>query len=427
MPPKAGTKEFDAQFQRSCASPLQEKPSRPEIDGAAVLARFVNTGVDAGEMTGAEMYAAIATLKKSKGPKGDALEADLMKISRQKDKKIRLVEWCAEQAKDLAASNPELGVASLGASPRAAPAMPRLDLQGATAVPVRMGPPKEAGVGDLIGQSPRREMPARPATAGSMTARGDFASGAAAAAPPKADLPAPPMTARAGGPGAPPADMSASLATFLSGKDHLQMSGAEYHSLLAWLKTKGHPELEDKLMRVKLLGDKKYQLVKHIREHCAHLAPGAAQVGAQVMQLQHDQAGLAPPQMQMQSFPAAQTPVQQQVQVPMQQMQQMQMQQMQPQQQQQQWQQPQQTPLQTPVRQPAQPAPAQPAPAPAAAPPAAAAPTQAGAGSVAHGVQALEATIGRLEESFAFAVECMTTDLNAAKEQLRQLKALAQN
>ena len=43
--------------------------------------------------------------------------------------------------------------------------------------------------------------------------------------------------------------------------------------------------------------------------------------------------------------------------------------------------------------------------------------------AVAHSVATLEATLQRLEESFAFAVECMQTDMAHAKEQLRALKA----
>ena len=43
--------------------------------------------------------------------------------------------------------------------------------------------------------------------------------------------------------------------------------------------------------------------------------------------------------------------------------------------------------------------------------------------AVAQSVATLEATLQRLEESFAFAVECMQTDMAHAREQLRQLKA----
>ena len=39
-------------------------------------------------------------------------------------------------------------------------------------------------------------------------------------------------------------------------------------------------------------------------------------------------------------------------------------------------------------------------------------------------VLALEATLGRLDESFSFAVECMQTDMAAAKAELAKLKAM---
>ena len=57
---------------------------------------------------------------------------------------------------------------------------------------------------------------------------------------------------------------------------------------------------------------------------------------------------------------------------------------------------------------------------------------QAAAGQVGLGggqpfvasVLALEATLGRLDESFSFAVECMQTDMAAAKAELAKLKAM---
>ena len=51
-----------------------------------------------------------------------------------------------------------------------------------------------------------------------------------------------------------------------------------------------------------------------------------------------------------------------------------------------------------------------------------AAPVQSG-GAVLEGIRTLEGTLGRLEESLNFAVECMRTDLAQAKAQLNQLKA----
>jgi hypothetical protein len=76
-----------------------------------------------------------------------------------------------------------------------------------------------------------------------------------------------------------------------------------------------------------------------------------------------------------------------------------------------------------------QPPPMMPQHAQVQAPPPMAAPMAPAPGAPPAGyaaaVTALETTIARLEESFAFAVECMQTDMAAAKEQLRQLKALA--
>lgn len=57
--------------------------------------------------------------------------------------------------------------------------------------------------------------------------------GAPTAAPP---LTARPATASDGNTAVAPVDMSAALATYLGGCDHLKMSGSEYYSLVAWLK-----------------------------------------------------------------------------------------------------------------------------------------------------------------------------------------------
>ena len=74
---------FSQQFERSVASPLQEvRAPRAVIDGTAVLARYAG-GVDAGDMSGAEMFAAIATIKKEEGHKGEALEASAANGARE--------------------------------------------------------------------------------------------------------------------------------------------------------------------------------------------------------------------------------------------------------------------------------------------------------------------------------------------------------
>lgn len=43
------------------------------------------------------------------------------------------------------------------------------------------------------------------------------------------------------------------------------MSGVEMFDLIGWLKSHGHSEIEDQLIRVRLQGDKKFQLCS-----CAH-------------------------------------------------------------------------------------------------------------------------------------------------------------
>ena len=167
-------------------------------------------------MSGAEFFAIVAHLKENHSG-GTGLETDLMKVKRQQDKRRHLIEWIQQQY-------------GTTAPPAAVPALPVSH------------PPLEQ-------QRPN-------------TARGDFAGGAAmknllAEAPPPT---APPATARAESVPQPalqpvpqPAkDMSPVVNQFVSGKDHLSMSGAEFHGLVAWLKTQGHPDVEDQLMRVKV-------------------------------------------------------------------------------------------------------------------------------------------------------------------------------
>lgn len=359
--------KFNAQFERSGGeSPmaLAEVP-RTTIDPAATFEAYSSGVRSATEMSGGELFALIGHIKKEHGAKGDALEAELMKISRQKDKKIRLMDWVAENIR--AAPSP-------AAPPPGTPGgMPKLQLAAA------MGTPQ----GKAFGERP-------------LTARPDYAGGnpitAAFSPPPPATAGS--QTARAHVPAAPP-DMSATVAEFVRGKEHMKMSGAEYYNLVAWLKTRGHNELEDKLMRVKLLGDKKFQLVKHMKETCAEMsAPAAGEAtppgvqagvvttpqGAQVLTVAH------PTNYDPHAPPTAHQP------------------------------------LAPPPQsfQPAQPAALPHAVAAPVSAPSAMAPPQT---SIVGCVAVLEQTVMRLEESFAFAVECMQTDLAAAKEQLRQLKA----
>eukprot|EP00966_Prymnesium_polylepis_P231601 5358329-Prymnesium_polylepis.1 len=59
------------------------------------------------------------------------------------------------------------------------------------------------------------------------------------------------------------------------GSPRAAVTGGEYHGLVAWLRAQGLGEIEDQLMRVKLLGDKKFQLTKFLKEHFPHGAVAA--------------------------------------------------------------------------------------------------------------------------------------------------------
>lgn len=87
---------FKAQFERSTSSPLAEVTApKVVLDGATVLDKYL-AGEAASAMTGAEFYAMVGHIKRQHGQKGDSLELELMKIPRQKDKKIRLIDWCTQ-------------------------------------------------------------------------------------------------------------------------------------------------------------------------------------------------------------------------------------------------------------------------------------------------------------------------------------------
>ena len=91
--------KYNAQFQRSVASPLQETaaPKAPALDGAVVLDKYIGQDMTvARSMTGAEFYSMVGHIKRQEGPRGEALEQELMKITRQADKKIRLVDWVTQ-------------------------------------------------------------------------------------------------------------------------------------------------------------------------------------------------------------------------------------------------------------------------------------------------------------------------------------------
>lgn len=77
--------------------------------------------------------------------------------------------------------------------------------------------------------------------------------------------------------GGPPAAVVSLLRAFYYGKDAQSMTGSEYHAIVAALSQRdpAHADLEDKLLLVRTLGDKKVRLVRHIRDHCGGLLDGA--------------------------------------------------------------------------------------------------------------------------------------------------------
>lgn len=196
------------------------------VDGATALDKVKQGACTEADMSGAEFFAIVGHLKENHSG-GQALETDLLKVKRQVDKRRALVQWVGEQFGAAKAPVPKLNVA----------------------------PPTNE-------QRPN-------------TARGDFAAPQAARpmpeAPPYAPQTARPSTAQS----VAVKDMTPSLNTFAAGKEHVQMTGGEYHGIVAWLKGNGHPEVEDQLMRVKLLGDKKYQLCKYLKENFPHGAAPA--------------------------------------------------------------------------------------------------------------------------------------------------------
>jgi hypothetical protein len=369
--------------------------ARTPLDGAVVLEKFV-AGAAPNSMSGAEFYAMVGHIKRQHGQKGEAIEAELMKIPRQMDKKIRLIDWIgANVAKPPgSASRPPAGTPS-GA--RASPGVGRLDMSGMARLDLSGA--MERDVGASLNSARERPQTARAAMGGDAMA--DLMAGSET--PRGGALTARPSTAS----GAAPPDMSVCLASYLSGRDHLKMSGAEYHSLVAWLMSKGHSDLEADLLKVKMLGDKKLHLVKYIKEKCAELSPGtmmpqmqqAAAPPAEVEQALY----AAPPPEPMHMGDAQVLPVHH---AP-------------PMQQQQQQPPPTVPPIAAMQQQLTDPI----AQAVAVIQQHAATPRGTMPASSVEGIEKLELFMSRLEESLGFAVECMQTDLAHAKEELRKLKA----
>lgn len=69
------------------------------------------------------------------------------------------------------------------------------------------------------------------------------------------------------------------LRAFYYGKDAQLMTGAEFHDLVAFLSQQpgvAHSDIEDRVLRLRTLGEKKACLAKHIREHCSKMQAGSA-------------------------------------------------------------------------------------------------------------------------------------------------------
>ena len=404
-----------SQFQRTITSPLAEiQTPREVLDGAATLDKYVREG-DGALMSGTEFYAIVGHLKRQHGPKGEALETELLKITRQKDKKLRLMEWVQQEVKSSAPPAYDAPVPVASVAPAApAPVMAHL---AAEAPPTPQARPRDmpaAGTPSI----PRVDLsmarldlglgggshgdampPQRPQTARPATSNHDSGSQMAGL------LSAPPQTARpatsSGGGAAAVADMSACLQSFHQGREHLKMSGAEYHGLVAWLKANGHGDIEDMLLKVRLLGDKKYQLAKYIREKCADLAPAGIEPAAAFTAVDAP-THMGPAQVLTLDAPVAPIPCA----------------------------------LTEPAALPAEVAAAAGGAAAGVLQPAAmqnvaimqavAAIQQAGAPGMVKALTDLEGTMQRLEESFNFAVECMQSDMANAKAQIATLRAQMQ-
>lgn len=401
-------KAFNAQFQRSDASPLAERTApKATLDGANVLHKYMG-GEDAQSMSGAEFYAMVGHIKRQEGAKGDALEAELMKISRQKDKKIRLIDWVSQNLGPPAAAAP--------VAPPPQQQMPAAPAKAATPTPVATENMPPAGTPSRMGNAPppamdfnvsrldlSSAMNAERDVGGAETARGRPATARAQlggsamsdllGAPASGSLTARPSTA----PGGAVQDMSVCASAYVGGRDHLKMSGSEYFSLIAWLKSKGQDNVEDNLLKVRTLGDKKLHLVRHMKESCEHLLLNVSG-GSPPVDVSEPTIATAPP---VHVAPSATIAAPQPV---------------------------------------APTAPQHIAAAGGHADIASAASIQSAAiaqavatiqqaaggaatPAVVEGVRTLEGTLGRLEESLQFAVECMQTDLGHAKEQLAALKA----
>lgn len=283
--------EFNKQFQRSDASPLKENQApRVVLDGAAVLAKYAGSD-SVTSMTGAEYYAMIGHIKRQHGHKGESLEVELMKITRQMDKKIRLLDWINENIAKPSAPAPAPQRAASPLVSRQAEAPVDISEHAAAGTPSKRGESdfmphrstmpqiSRLDLGNMGGEERIPGDAPRPQTAsGAQTARartamlgGDGMADLLGGTTPRG---APPMTARPstaagggelmGGGAPPPSDMSPVIASYCMGKEHLKMSGQEYYQLLSYLRANGHTELEGDLLKVRTMGDKKLVRRRHL-------------------------------------------------------------------------------------------------------------------------------------------------------------------
>lgn len=318
-------KNLDAQFQRSGpVTPEHTPQKRVVVDGAASLDRFVSGDASTeADMTGAEYFAIVAHVKENHSS-GNELEGELLKMKTLKDKRRHLIAWIGEKYGTAA---PPTMVPSNVVQASARPSTAHADISMSARNPL-----SEA----------QKE---RPATARTLAAQ------------PLIQQVQPPDNK------ASYHEMFPVAESFASGRDHLEMNGGEYHGLIAWLKAIGHGDVEEQLLRVRLLGDKKLHLCKYLKE----LFISGVFSGQ--------------PSLNDKQFP-------------------------QPQEEAEVW-------VDDQV------------PPPKYAPPLQSASQQAQPNKrliTNQSILALEQTLQRMEESFNFAVECMQSDMMHAREQLQQIR-----
>ena len=355
--------QFNQQFERSGPASPPSSPARErvQIDGASVMGKYAaGDPNEAKSMSGAEMYAILGHLKEGAHADGVAeLEKSLLKLRRQPDKKIHLMEWV---------------IANVGA---AAPPKPLANIDS-NARPTTA--PSDGGA------SIKRKMEASRGL-GAMQAPGEAAETPRGSAAP---------TPRAGS--LAHADAIGLVEQFaLSGRDHLSMNGAELHGLVQWLQNQGHSDIEDLLLKVRSLGDKKFHLCQYLKTHAETLSQAPAPVQNEAPSMAATMHQPAPAEMMMMEAP------------PQQQMQQLAL-------------------TMPPAPAPAWEAPLAAAPAEqlyAPAPMASNPPTARSGGdrALVQHVMMLGQTLDRMEETFNFQVDCMREDMKKAREQLHMLNA----